>query len=315
MKKIAIGLLAIVVLLVLLALGTLGPAHRQIRRIAPSLPTRSAIDTALSEAAGPVSLVAVNSGSQASSEGGVVTHPAYLLEWSDGRRFLIDAGMEPDEVVAFGRPIELILGSDPAVPHGSVAGQLGKAMAQTVMGMAFTHLHIDHTQGIGALCRSRDARPLRVFQTPYQADDLNHTTRPGLAHIEASGCGRRERLSDATGNGLYPIPGFPGLLAVAGGGHTPGSTIFLARVGEGVWVMGGDVANFMESVTLDRPKEAIYSYLIVPEFGTRLAELRAWLRTFDEADGYRVAISHDLGAAVKRGMVVFEAASPGVRGQ
>jgi glyoxylase-like metal-dependent hydrolase (beta-lactamase superfamily II) len=307
MKKVALALLAIILVLSMAAIAALLPAHRQIRRIAPPLPDRSAIEAALAGVAGPVSLRAVNSATQSHPSGTQVSHPAYLLEWADGRRFLIDAGMEPEAAVEFGRPIEFLLGSDPAVPHGSVAEQLGDAVIASVMGIAFTHLHTDHTQGIGALCRGRAGQPLRVFQTPVQADELNHTTRPGLAHIEGARCAEIERLPGANASGLHPVPGFPGLLAIVGGGHTPGSTLYVAPVGDLVWVMAGDPTNFMESVRLDRPKAALYSYLIVPESGARLSVLRAWLRDLDGARGFEVAISHDLRAAVERGMETWTA--------
>ena len=104
-------------------------------------------------------------------------HPVFVIEWDGGRRFLIDAGMTRAEAEAFGKPIESILGSEPIEPHGPVSEQLADAVG-SVAGIAFTHLHIDHTEGVGALCEALN-RPLPVYQTADQADRSNYTTAPG----------------------------------------------------------------------------------------------------------------------------------------
>lgn len=58
MKKVALALLAIILVFSMAALALLLPAHLQIRRIAPSLPDRPAIEAALDGSTGPVSLQA-----------------------------------------------------------------------------------------------------------------------------------------------------------------------------------------------------------------------------------------------------------------
>ena len=181
----------------------------------------------------------------------VMTHPAFVLAWPDGRLFLFDAGA------------------------------------------AFSHLHIDHTAGLAALCAARDA-PLPVFQTPPQHEGGNYTTRAGRAQIEQAGCAQPRRLAPAP---LAAVPGFPGLWLVPVAGHTPGSQMLVARLstpgGVQVWVFTGDAVNHRDAARLELPKPRLYSLLVVPEDTQRLRSVRRLLAELMERPGVRLAVSHD----------------------
>ena len=132
------GLLLVGVIVLALVLAE---AHLEIRSVTPELPETGALDGLSAVPGGPVRIAYVNTASQTGGAPATLAHPAFLLSWADGRRFLIDLGMERDQALAFGRLSELAFGSDPITPHGSVPEQLGPALAQ-VRGVAFTHLHI-----------------------------------------------------------------------------------------------------------------------------------------------------------------------------
>ena len=199
----------------------------------------------------------------------VMTHPAFVLAWPDGRLFLFDAGMDRESALEFGAPLELAMGADPIEPLGSLAERLGPALDR-VRGAAFSHLHTDHTAGIGAICAARSEK-LQVFQLPPQHDLVNYTTRAGRAQLDAAGCVERVPLPPAA---LAPVPGFPGLWLVAAAGHTPGSQILVAHLrtasGVLVWVFTGDAVNHRDAVAGNLPKPRLYSLLVVPEDTHRL---------------------------------------------
>jgi glyoxylase-like metal-dependent hydrolase (beta-lactamase superfamily II) len=284
-----LGSLALAVLLL--------PPHFQIRRIEPPLPDREALLEAVAAAGGPVALGFINTASQGLPSGRTMGHPAFVLEWPDGRRFLIDSGMERDAALAFGEPLEWLMGAGPAQAHGSLGEQLGSE-SQQVEGIAFSHLHSDHAGGVASLCAERGGE-LAVFQTPLQAEERNHTTEMGYDLLLDAGCARFERFE---GGPLYAAPGFPGLVAVAAGGHTPGSTVYFARVADRLWIFSGDITNSRQELEDDLPKASVYSLLIVPEHPERLSALRQWLREWDAGADTTVVVSHDLEALTESGL-------------
>jgi glyoxylase-like metal-dependent hydrolase (beta-lactamase superfamily II) len=85
-------------------------------------------------------------------------------------------------------------------------------------------------------------------------------------------------------------------VAVQAGGHTPGSSLFVARVGDTTWVFAGDVANFRSALLANEPKPAVYSLLITPEAPQVLERLRTGLAALDAAPDFSVVVSHDGGA-------------------
>lgn len=297
MRRVWRLLLVLSAALLLAALAALGEAHWEMRRLAPELPDPEALDALARLADTPVRVAYVETATQAGVRGGTLTHPAFVLEWADGRRFVIDTGMDRAGALAFGRPFELLLGAEPCVPRGSVAEQLGAA-AGRVAGVAFTHLHHDHTGGLASLCAARDTQ-LPVFQTARQAQLGNYTTRPGRAQLEAAGCARFVQLGPGP---LAAVPGFPGLAAIVAGGHTPGSTIWVASVAGTTWVFSGDITNRRQALLENRPKERFYSLFVVPEAPAHLETLRRWLAALDARPGFHVVVSHDHDALLASGL-------------
>lgn len=287
MKKVLLLLVGVPAVVVLLALLATLPAHLQVRGIHPVLPAFETLAHALDQPGGPVAVAYVNTASQRGPLG-TLGHPGVLLTWPDGRQFLVDTGMPPDEAVAFGGPMETLLGADPTVTYGSLADQLGSAV-NDIRGIGFTHLHSDHTAGLPSLCAAQ-ASPAPVYQAPLQSRELNYTTRMGVGALEEAACGRRE----LGGEVIMPVPGFPGLAAVSLGGHTPGSTLFAARVGDAYWLFSGDITNDKRSLLQDLPKPLVYSLFIVPEDTAWTARLRQYLKTLDDIDAVTVLPAHDI---------------------
>jgi glyoxylase-like metal-dependent hydrolase (beta-lactamase superfamily II) len=287
-KRFLVLLVVIPLLLVVLAGVATIPAHLQIRTIHPALPAFDTLARALDVADGPIGVSYVNTASQRSPLG-TLGHPGVLITWPDGRQFLVDTGMPPDEAIAFGRPMETILGADPTVTHGSLDEQLGSAV-NDIRGIGFTHLHSDHTGGLPAICAAQ-AKPATVYQSPLQSRELNYTTKMGLEALEVAVCERKQLVEGV----VMSVPGFPGLAAVSLGGHTPGSTLFAARVGHAYWLFSGDITNDKKSLSRDLPKHWLYSLLIVPEDTTWTARLRKYLAAMEEFDGVIVLPAHDIG--------------------
>lgn len=295
-----LGALAAGLLLLLLALGVLLPPHLQIRGIEPPLPTEADLRTLLGSEDGPIRLEVLPIASQPSGDG-ALGHNVFLLTWPDGRHFMIDAGMDESEAEEFARLISTISGGGPQTFHADVAQGLGAAIDR-VAGVAFTHLHIDHTQGIVPFCAGRTTGP-RLFQTAAQAGEQNLHTQEG-AEILARSCLEPGALRGAP---LQATPDFPGLALVTLGGHTPGSTLIAAAVGERLWLFSGDITNTKRDLIEDRGKGFLYSYLFVPENTDRTAELRGWLRSLDARDDIDVVVAHDIDDARALGIPAFEA--------
>lgn len=318
MRRALLIFVAVVFLVPLVALAVvLVPAHVQVRQIDPSLPETWALLEAVSVPDAPTRLRYVNSASQPTADGRKMGHPAFVLDWKDGRRFVIDVGMEPETALEFGEPLKTLLGAGEVEPHGSVAQQMGDEVTG-IAGIAFTHLHHDHTQGIVTLCRAfrrTQELALPIYQTPYQFEQRNHTTDMGFAFIEealrlpdSTGCGTPMRLDKGPRESIHPIPGFPGLVAIPAGGHTPGSTLFLTRVGERFWLFSGDITNTRQELVENLGKSALYSLLIVPENTDRTELMRIWLRSLDAREDLVVVVSHDLVALEESGIEAWSVA-------
>lgn len=298
MRKAVLSVLGFVFVGSAVLLAATIPARWQIRHIAPELPDWAALDAALNQSGGPVGLAYINTASQVTTLG-ELGHPAIVLDWPDGRRFLIDTGMPPAEAQAFGKPIEL-LGAGPTTTFGAVATQLGAAV-HAVKGIAFTHLHSDHTAGLPGICAAQ-AAAATVYQAPLQQQELNYTTDIGMAALDAAVCPRAVLGADV----IKPVPGFPGLVAVSLGGHTPGSTMYAARVAGETWIFSGDITNDRRSLLENIPKPWWYSALVVPENVARTAALRVWLRALDEQPRVTVLPAHDVAAMTAAGLQHFD---------
>ena len=304
-----------------LAAAVLVWGHVQIRRAHPELPEIEVLLAADRAADLPVRLTWINTASQRMPRAAVLerdldpdpeaaytmSHPSFVVEWQDGRIFLIDLGMDAAEAVAFGRPLETFAGASPIEPHVSTSARLAENRAR-IAGIGFTHLHTDHTGGILALCRDlgplgpkRDAIP--VFQPHLQLAKVNHTTWPARRQLDLATCIERRTLGSEAG--MLEVPDFPGLFAIPAGGHTPGSTIWVVQLrtfpgtSEGryddieTWVLTGDVVNHYQGIERGLPKPRLYSLLVVPEDGERLGRVRRFLKTLSAERGVRLLVSHD----------------------
>ena len=302
----------LVALAALLGLGVAGLAavlalaHLEIRRRDPPLPSDPEV-LSLAGAADPPRAAAWQlTASQGMPRGQVLdpaldpdseapyvmSHPSFALAWPDGRLLLVDLGMEREAALAFGRPLEW-LGAAGAEFHGGAAAALGPA-AGRVGAVLFSHLHTDHVEGVLALCAARGGAALPVFQTPAQADLVNHTTRPGRRLLERAGCLAPRRLPAGA---LAPVEGFGGVGVVDAAGHTPGSQVVLAVVrgegGERRLAFTGDVANHVAGIRLDVGKPPVYRALVVPEWDERLGRVRRWLRHLEQDLGFELVVAHD----------------------
>jgi glyoxylase-like metal-dependent hydrolase (beta-lactamase superfamily II) len=296
-RKVVLSVLGFVLVSGVILLAATVPARWQIQHINPQLPDWTALDAALNQPGGPLSLAYINTASQATTLG-ELGHPAIVIDWPDGRRFLIDTGMPPAQAQAFGKPMEL-LGAGPTRTFGAVDAQLGNAV-QSVKGIAFTHLHSDHTAGLPGICAAQ-SQAATVYQAPLQQQELNYTTEIGLAALDDAVCPRAVLGEDV----IMPVPGFPGLLAVSLGGHTPGSTLYAVRVAGKTWIFSGDITNDLRSLQEDIPKPWWYSTLVVPENVGRTAELRAWLKNLDAQPDVTVLPAHDVVAMAAAGLQGF----------
>jgi glyoxylase-like metal-dependent hydrolase (beta-lactamase superfamily II) len=92
---------------------------------------------------------------------------------------------------------------------------------------------------------------------------------------------------------------------IAAGGHTPGSTVFLARLQGETWIFSGDLTNSLAEVREDRGKGWLYSYLLVPENVTQLARWRNWLRAVGNSRNH-VVVSHDLASYRDNGLLPWQ---------
>lgn len=288
MRYLAFVVLGLLGLIVVIVCAVLVPAHLQIRAIDIDLPPLDEIVNLRVDEFDSPQLVAFVTTAQQSSGLGTIGHVGVLVTWINGRQLLIDTGMDREAAVEFGKPIESALGADPTETFGPVEEQLEDSV-DDISGIVFTHLHIDHTQGITGLC-SGMAEPARVFQTSDQANEHNLHTEAGQALIDEASC-RTELLKGGT---IKSIEGFPGVFAIAAGGHTPGSTIFVVVTSDHTWIFSGDLTNDMASIRNNTGKGWLYSYFIVPEHTALLEHWRLWLKAADEMENISVLPAHDI---------------------
>ena len=294
MRKLLIGIGVVVLLPILAGAVLLLEAHAELRRLEAPLPSEGERAEFRSGATGPVSIAWIESGQQRRSDGRMSTTGSFLLEWPDGRAFLIDAGMTSAGMRAFAEVFEEAMDAGPVRTSGSAGAQLGDR-ARRLVGIGFTHLHHDHTEGVSELCSARSGARLPMLQLPDQADRGNYTTDPGREYLVDAPCLEGVRL-DPSGRGAayHPVPELPGLVAFAAGGHTPGSTVFVARLPDRVVYFAGDIANEHARLLANEGKGFVYSYLMVPENTGRLDELRRWLGDRHAEPDTFVVVSHDL---------------------
>ncbi|WP_299192503.1 MBL fold metallo-hydrolase [uncultured Erythrobacter sp.] len=234
------------------------------------------------------------------SDARTLGHSTFVIEWEDGKILLIDTGMDRANAIEFGELFETLLGADPATFYGTVPDLMGDDIAR-VEGIGFTHLHVDHVQGIEAICGEID-RPVTILQTSDQATEHNLHTSEQADMLEANSCAQQVRLAE----GERASPDFPGIGIYPMGGHTPGSTMFAVPVGDTLWLLSGDIANTRENLVENHPKGFFYSYLMVPEYEARLEQIRLLLMEFDAEPNINVIVSHDAEAISASGMELWE---------
>ncbi len=293
--------IAISALLVLVATGlavVLVPPHLQLRGITPSLPDDSELRSLLSVPKGPTQISTIRS-SQQERDGGSFGHSSVVIEWANGRNFVIDLAMDEAATIDFSE-LMAMMGNDMTLEfNGSVATQLGDTIAR-VDGVGFTHLHTDHVQGIARFCAKRGTGASVVW-TAWQSSEHNLHTVESAEQVKAS-CLAQTVLD---GEGLLSVEGFPGLGVVGLGGHTPGSTLFVVPVGGTLWLMVGDTTNVKKDLLENRGKGLLYSGFLVPENTARTEALRLWFARLDNEPDMKVVVSHDLGAAAEAGLPAF----------
>jgi glyoxylase-like metal-dependent hydrolase (beta-lactamase superfamily II) len=326
-RRLAIGVGGLL-LVALLGLGTvLGLAHRAIRQLDPPLPADAEVEALVASPGGPVAVAWQLTASQPVPRGQVLdpaldpegdapyvmSHPAFALAWPDGRLLLADVGMEREAAIDFGRPLGLV-GAGPVEVGVDAATALGPA-ALRVGAVLVSHLHVDHVQGVVALCRARQGAPLPLLQTPDQATRGNYTTDPARALTEEAGCLVPTRLA---GDPLARVDGFPGVAVVAAAGHTPGSQVLLGVVRSGGrerrLAFTGDVVNHVAGARLDVGKPPAYRALVVPEWDERLGRVRRWLRHLEQALGFELVVAHDRAQLEALDIPSFSALPPPVGG-
>jgi glyoxylase-like metal-dependent hydrolase (beta-lactamase superfamily II) len=299
--RLALRVLAVLGLLVLLAVVLLAirvvPPHLQIRRVHPRLPTAAELRTLLAAPGGPHSLRWVNTSSQPLARG-TIAHSVFLAEWPDGALFEVDAGMDPQAAIAFGELLRPLSGGGEVTAFGTVPELIGGAAVGRVRGLGFTHLHIDHTQGVQALCAAGPAAGARVHQGAAQATLRDPNTEEG-GGLVAGSCFEKVVAGD---EGLLTLADFPGMAMVPLGGHTACSTMFAFAVNGQLWLLSGDITNSRRALLENRGKGFLYSGLLVPEDTRRTEELRRYLAALDAEDDISVVVSHDLEALAASGL-------------
>ena len=276
----------VLVTFVLLAVYLL-PAHLQVRDINPELPSAESLRALLDVNNKPTRVSYISTSTQR-SEAGVIGHNSVVVEWANGDLLLIDVGMDKSQAIEFGKLMQSIFGGEDPVFNGTVSKLLGDATAR-VKGVGFTHLHIDHTQGLTDFCNVRGEGALGL-QLDYQRELHNFNTEEG-ADIVAQSCLKPAVLN---GVGLLSFDQFPGVAMYSLGGHTPGSTLFAVADGDRLLLFSGDITNSKADLMSNKGKGLVYSLLLVPENTARTARLREWLGKLDGNEDMDVIVSHDI---------------------
>jgi len=296
--RLILKIIAVLLVLAMIVLAVfLVPQHMQIREVEPAIPEIDQLQTLKSQENGPVKISYINTSSQV-VQGSPLGHTVFLAEWADGRTFMIDAGMDRAQAKEFAELLKTIASAGDLELHGTLPDLMGGAVGR-VTGVGFTHLHIDHSQGIVPFCKAR-GDGAALYQTDFQRDQHNRNTADGAALIKDS-CLATGKLAGKT---VQTIAGFPGLGVIAAGGHTPGSTIFVIAVEGHLWVFAGDITNSKANL-LNTGKGFLYSTFFVPEHTARLEKLRLWLAKLDARDDTTVIVSHDIDDIKTSGLAEF----------
>lgn len=295
MKRVLKAVVILLVVGLVLLAFVLIPPHVQIRGVAPDLPAKADLGLLLQTADGPTAISYFNTATQKLPDG-ITGHSTFVVEWKDGKILLIDLGMDKKAAVEFGKLLETALGADKAVSHGNIPDFLGRHMDR-VKGIAFTHLHVDHVQGVEAVC-AFGLRSIVSLHTTDQMTKHNFGTEDQFKLLANSSCVEQRKMSENS----HMSEDFPGIGIFPLGGHTPGSTLFAIPVGNMLWLISGDISNTRKDLHENRGKGWIYSYFFVPEYAVRMEKLRLWLSDLDKEQDIKVIVSHDVNALIESGM-------------
>lgn len=263
------------------------PPHWQIRQVNTPLPDADALYELANVSDGPVRLSYITT-SSLPVIGGEMANVSILIEWQDGRLFIIDVGMDRATASEFAEQINAMgMGTGPASINGSIDELLGTDI-QRISGIGFTHLHSDHTQALDRFCKTY-GKPLTGIQTQQQASLHNLHTQAAAQQIETSCIEPQVILADQ----FTPLQAFPGVGIYNLGGHTPGSTLWAIALDEQVFLFSGDITNSMQDLHHNRGKGFLYSVLLVPEDTARTEQLRHYLKTLHNDERFTVIVAHD----------------------
>jgi len=265
------------------------PEQLQTQMINPALPNEAELRALGLDEEGPESVGYILSASQEWKSGSDLAHPTFVITWADGRQLLIDLGMDRETAEKFERHFRDLVGAGKAQFHGTVADQLGDDLAR-VSGVALTHLHEDHVQGVQALCQSAKDRQMLLLQTDTQREKHNSMTSVGAEMVEQS-CLERITLE---GMGVLTHDDFPGIGLVKTGGHTPGSTLIAVAAKGHLWLFAGDINGTKANLESNTSKPLIYTTFIIPENRRQNRKIRRWLNELDANEDVSVVLSHDL---------------------
>ena len=264
--------------------------HWSLRQLTTPLPSHQELFDLLMVKEGPTSISYITTASLQDKIRNEIIYPSFVLQWADGRRFVIDMGMDEQGSQDFFNKMGWQYDSDSIQSHGSIKEQLG-ADYSSVAGLGLTHLHPDHVQGAQTFCRAESPK-VPLFQTAQQASERNHTTVLGAALVDQGSCIEPRTLT--SDSYLKPIPDFPGLAAFPIAGHSPGSSIFVAAVEGKLWVIAGDVSWERNALLSNQPKKvSLFRSILIPEDDNRLLELRQWLAQLDTIKNVGVLLCHD----------------------
>lgn len=314
-RQLLIAAGVVVLCLVVVGLNILRLTHQQINDLQPSLPSRTEIHASARVPNLPVSIGWLETSwlpsqralvldTQVDPAPGLayeITFPAFVVTWADGRRFVIDAGLSPAAAEDLSRSLTWFTQSGPMTYVGSLSTLI---KPQTIDGLGFTHLHVDHTSGADDLCAAGASYTL--YQSVEQFNVLNYLTFRQADQLTEMACSRRLLLASQD-NLLREIQGFPGLYVTHVAGHTPGSQVFVVHVREGLkrmtYVIAGDLANHRDGVRHNISKPSWYSRWVVPESLSQLDMARRWLGHLDSQARITVLLSHDRQALLDSGVV------------
>jgi glyoxylase-like metal-dependent hydrolase (beta-lactamase superfamily II) len=226
----------------------------------------------------------------------VMTHPLFWFTHADGTVLLVDAGLRPAEAASFGRSQEWVGADAPRCDPGA----LTRIPAEAIRAGVFSHLHVDHLDGLNALCAP--GRPVPIRLSPEQESSEERFEARGRAlldELETEGCVVRQPFA-LVGSGLEApeVGGFRGIHRVAVPGHTPGSQLIVAFVSAGgpeprAIVIAGDVVNHRFGYRHDRPKPWWYRKLLVREDDEQQASNRRLLARLEQ-EGFEIWVNHHL---------------------